>query len=145
LLNIAMAAFIVALPVAGCGAEEQPGGGTLQGFSSMDAAYTAVDDVLAWQADPVGDPIVPMGDGIRLASAQKLCFENVQIDLYADQKAFSESYQILSDTNQGKIHVVRGKNWMVVDFSEMATGQASTRDIERLVKELDGEYVAVGS
>ena len=85
-----------------------------------------------------------MGDGVRLTSAQKLCFENVQIDLYTDQKALQESYQILSDTNQGKVHLVHGKNWMVVDFSQMATGQPSTRNIERLAKELNGEYAIVG-
>ena len=144
-LNIAMAAFLVAVPVTGCDANEQPGGGNLHGFGSMDEAYTAVNDVLACEADPVGDPIVPMGDGIRLALAQKLCFEKVQIDLFADEKAFRETYQILSDSNQGKIHLVHGKNWMVVDFTEMATGQPSTRDIKRLVKELNGEYVIIGS
>ncbi len=86
-----------------------------------------------------------MGDGVRLASAQRLCFENVQIDLFTDQKAFQESYQILSDTHQGKVHLVHGKNWMVVDFIQMATGQPSTRNIERLAKELDGEYATVGT
>jgi hypothetical protein len=111
----------------------------------MDEAYTAVDDALACEANPVGDPIVPMGDGIRLASAQKLCFANVQIDLYADEESFRETYQILSDSNQGRIHLVHGKNWMVVDFTEIATGQPSTRDIERLAKELNGQYVIVGS
>ena len=86
-----------------------------------------------------------MGDGVALTSGQKLCFENVQIDFFADQVTLSESFQILSDSNQGKIHLVHGKNWMVVDFSEMATGQPSTRNIERLVKELHGEYAVVGS
>lgn len=111
----------------------------------MDEAYAAVNDVLGCEADPVGDPIVPMGDGIRLASAQKLCFEKVQVDLFADEKAFRETYQILSDSTQGKIHLVHGKNWMVVDFTEIATGQPSTRDIGHLVEELNGEYVIVGS
>jgi hypothetical protein len=143
-LNIATAVFLVAVPVTGCIVKEQPGGEDLQAFSSMDEAYTAVNDVLACEADPVGDPIVPMGDGIRLASAQKLCFEKVQIDLFADEKAFRETYQILSDSNQGKIHLVHGVNWMVVDFTEMATGQPSTRDIERLAEKLNGEYVTVG-
>jgi hypothetical protein len=110
----------------------------------MDEAYAAVDNVLGCEPDPVGEPIVPMGDGVRLTSAQRLCFENVQIDLYTDQKALQESYQILSDTNQGKVHLVHGKNWMVVDFIQMATGQPSTRNIERLAKELNGEYAIVG-
>jgi hypothetical protein len=34
---------------------------------------------------------------------------------------------------------------MVVDFRKMASGQPSTRDIKRLLKELSGEYVTVGS
>jgi hypothetical protein len=34
---------------------------------------------------------------------------------------------------------------MVVDFSEMATSQPSPRNIERLVRELNGEYAVVGS
>lgn len=89
-LNIATAAFLVAVPVAGCVVKEQPGSENLQGFSSMDEAYTAVDDVLACEADPVGDPIVPMGDGIRLSSAQKLCFEKVQTDLLQMRKHFAK-------------------------------------------------------
>lgn len=145
LLEIAVAAFLAAITLGGCVAQEQPQGENLQGFSSMDDAYTAVDDILDCEPDPVGEPIVPMGDGVRLTSAQKLCFANVQVDLYSGQKALGESYRMLSDSNQGKIHLVYGKNWMVVDFTEMAVGQPSTRDIERLVKELNGEYAIVGS
>ncbi len=145
LLNIAAVTFLVAVPLTGCGAEEQPGGENLQAFSSIDEAYTAVDDILGCESDPVGEPIVPMDDGVMLTSAQKLCFENVQVDLYADQDALRESYQILSDSNQGKVHLVHGKNWMVVDFSEMATGHPSTRNVQRLARELNGEYTVVGT
>ena len=145
LLDIAVATFLVAVPLTGCAAQDEPRGENLQAFSSIDEAYTAVDDILGCASDLVGDPIVPIGDSVQLTSAQKLCFENVQIDLYADQDALRESYQILSDTNQGKVHLVHGKNWMVVDFSEMATGQPSTRNIERLAKELNGEYAVVGT
>ena len=144
-LNIATAAFLVALPLTGCGGQEQPRGENLQGFTSIDEAYTVVDNILGCDSDPVGEPIVPMGDGVKLTSAQKLCFENVQVDLYADQDALRDSYQILSDSNQGKVHLVHGKNWIVVDFSEMATGQPSTRNVQRLAKELNGEYAVVGT
>lgn len=86
-----------------------------------------------------------MGDGVPLTSAQKLCFENVQLDLYPDQNALQESYQLLSDSHQGKIFLVQGINWMVVDFSQMATGQPSTRNIERLANELNGAYAVLCS
>ncbi|MBD1540411.1 hypothetical protein HTS88_18745 [Pseudarthrobacter oxydans] len=141
---IAVATFIAAVPLTGCGAQNQPSGQNLPEFGSIDEAYTAVDKILGCEPDPIGEPTVPMGDGVRLTSAQKLCFENVQIDLYTDQKALQESYQILSDTNQGKVHLVHGKNRMVVDFSQMATGQPPTRSIERLATELNGEYAIVG-
>lgn len=145
LLDIAVATFLVAVPVTGCGAQDQPRDDNPQGFSSIEEAYTAVDDILDCESDPVGEPTVPMGDGVKLTSAQKLCFENVQVDLYADQDALRESYRILSDSNQGKVHLVHGKNWMVVDLSELATGQPSPRNIERVAKELSGEYAVVGS
>lgn len=142
--HVEVAAFLVALPLTGCVAQDQPRGENLQAFSSIDEAYTAVDDILGCESDPVGEPVVPIGRAVQLTSTQKLCSENVQIDLCADQDALQESYQMLSDSNQGKIHLVRGKNWMVMDFSQMATGQPSTWNIERLAKELNGEYAIVG-
>ena len=145
LVEVAVATFLVAIPVTGCASQDQPQGENLRTFSSMDEAYTAVDGILGCESDPAGEPIVPMGDGVPLTTAQKLCFENVQLDLYPDQNALRESYQLLSDTNQGKIHLVYGRNWMVVDFSRMASGQPSTWDTERLAKELNGEYASVGT
>ncbi|MGX9901994.1 hypothetical protein ACW0JT_23205 [Arthrobacter sp. SA17] len=145
LLDIAVPAFLVAAALTGCAAQAQMPGENLQAFSSIDEAYAAIDDILDCEPDPVGQPIVPMGDGVPLTSAQKLCFENVQIDLYTDQTVLQESYRMMSDSNQGKVHLVQGKNWMVVDLSEMATGQPSTRNIERLAKELNGEYAVVGA
>lgn len=145
LQDIALVTLLAAIPLTGCAPQDQPSRGNLGTFSSIEEAYTAVDGILGCEADPSGEPIVPMGDGVPLTSAQKLCFENVQLDLYPDQNALQKSYQLLSDSHQGKIHLVQGTNWMVVDFNEMATGQPSTRSIERLVNELNGEYAVVGS
>ena len=144
LLNIAVAISLVAVPLTGC-AGQQPRGEDPQSFGSIDEAYAAVDDVLGCDSKPSGDPVVPMGDGVRLTSAQRLCSENVQIDLYPDQDAPEKSYQILADSSQGKIPLVRGNNWMVVDLSHMAGGQVSTFDLERLAEKLNGEYAVVGT
>ncbi|MFM9432580.1 hypothetical protein [Arthrobacter sp. MP_2.3] len=144
LQDIALATLLVAIPLTGCAPQDQPPRENLHTFRSIDEGYTAVDRILDCEADPAGEPVVPMGDGVPLTSAQKLCFENVQLDFYPNQDALQESYQLLSDSQQGKIHLVQGVNWMVVDFSQMATGQPSTRNIERLANELNGEYVVVG-
>ncbi|XAS63893.1 hypothetical protein ACOM2C_11370 [Pseudarthrobacter sp. So.54] len=145
LLAVAVATFLVAVPLTGCAPQDQPRGENLRTFSSIDEAYAAVDGILGCESDPAGEPIVPMGDGVPLTSAQKLCFQNVQLDLYPDQNALKESYQLLSDSSQGKIHLVYGKNWMVVDFSRMASGQPPTWNTERLTKDLNGEYASVGT
>jgi hypothetical protein len=140
-----VAAALVVIPLSACAAQEQPENENLAAFGSIDEAYSAVNAVLDCDSDPAGEPTVPMGDGVSLAAAQKLCFENVQIDLYKDQEALREGYQLLTDTNQGPINVVQGNNWIVVDFSEMKTGTPSTRNIARLAKELQGRYAVVGS
>lgn len=137
---VALAA--IALP--GCSGPQQHRN-DLQSFTSIDEAYAAVDNVLGCDSSPVGNPIVPMGDGGKLTTAQRLCFDNVQIDLYPDQKALEASYTTLSDSSQGEIDLVRGGNWMVVDFSRVATGQPSNLNIKDLAGKLDGEYSVVGS
>ncbi|MGF9647088.1 hypothetical protein AAIH32_03890 [Pseudarthrobacter oxydans] len=145
LLEVAVSTLLVAVPLTACAPQDQPRGENLRTFSSIDEAYVAVNEILGCEADPAGEPIVPIGDGVPLTSAQKLCFENVQLDLYSDQKALQESYRLLSDSNQGKIHLVHGMNWMVVDFSRLGSGQPSTWNAERLAKELNGEYASVGT
>lgn len=140
-----VAAALVVIPLSACAAQEHPENENLAAFGSIDEAYSAVNAVLNCDSDPVGEPTVPMGDGVSLAAAQKLCFENVQIDLYRDQDALQKGYQLMSDSVQGRIDLVQGNNWMVVDFSEMRTGTPSTRNIERLAKELQGKYAVVGS
>lgn len=110
----------------------------------MDDAYAAVDEVLQCETDPTGEPIVPADEG-RLTSEQRLCAENVQVDLYADAAALQTAYEIWSNSHQGTVQLVRGANWMVVDVTDVATGEPSTWDIESVADELNGEYSAVGS
>jgi hypothetical protein len=144
LLDIAVAIFLVAVPLTGC-AGQQPRDEDPQSFGSIDEAYAAVDDVLGCDSKPGGDPVGPTGDGVRLTSAQKLCSENVQIDLYSNQDALEKNYQIWADSSQGKIPLVRGNNWIVVDLSQIAGGQVSTFSLERLAEKLNGEYAVAGT
>ncbi|MFC8038869.1 hypothetical protein ACFUOZ_05900 [Paenarthrobacter sp. NPDC057355] len=117
----------------------------LHSFNSIDEAFAAVDDVLECNPQPVGDPVVPMSDGVKLVSAQRLCSEHVQVDLYPDQESVEKSYKILAGSRQGDINIVRGSNWMVVDFSAVASGSPSTKNIERLSTKLRSEYSVVGA
>ena len=127
--------------LAGCGTPEQAETEALPAFTSMDEAYAAVDGVLGCDADPVGEPIVP-ADGSALTSEQKLCSENVQIDLYSDEDALRKALEIWTGSDQGEVQLARGSNWMVVDLTDVATGESTTWDIEGLADELNAEYSA---
>jgi len=145
LADIAIAISLLAVSLTGC-AGQQPASKDLQSFSSMDEAYAAVDEILECDSAAAGNPVVPMSDGGRLTSAQRLCSEYVQIDLYPNQGALEEGYQTWTDSSQGQIPLVRGTNWMVVDLSNIAGGgQSSTMDLQGLADKLKGEYAVVGT
>jgi hypothetical protein len=76
---------------------------------------------------------------------QRLCSENVQIDLYPDEAALAGGFEMWSGAHQGEVQLVRGRNWMVVDVTGVATGQPTTWDIERLAGELHGAYSVAGT
>ena len=130
--------------LAGCGTPGQADTQALPAFTSMDEAYAAVDGVLGCDAEPTGEPITP-ADGAALTSEQKLCSENVQIDLYPDEDALQKALEIWTGSNQGEVHLARGSNWMVVDVTDVATGEPTTWDIEGLAEELNGEYSVAGA
>ncbi|WP_146067450.1 hypothetical protein [Arthrobacter sp. SX1312] len=139
----AAAAVLTVGLLAGCSTPGQAHTDAPPAFTSMDEAYAAVDDVLGCEAEPAGDPIVP-ADGGALTSEQKLCSENVQIDLYPDEDSLRKAFEIWTGSNQGEVHLARGSNWMVVDVTAVATGEPTTWDIEGLAEDLHGEYAVAG-
>ena len=120
-LCAAVATVLTVGSLAGCGTPGQADTEALPAFTSMDEAYAAVDEVLGCDAEPVGEPITP-ADGGALTSAQKLCAENVQIDLYPDEDALQRALEIWTGSDQGEVQLARGSNWMVVDVTDVATG-----------------------
>ncbi|WP_307080653.1 hypothetical protein [Arthrobacter agilis] len=140
----AVMAVSLAVLLGGCGVQDRAEDGELPAFGSMDEAFSAVDAVLGCESDPAGEPIAPM-DGGLLASEQRLCADNVQVDLYPDERSLEKSYGIWSGSQQGEVRLVRGGNWMVVDLTAVATGDPTPWDIEHLADELHGEYVVAGT
>jgi hypothetical protein len=128
----------------GCSNQDQAAGKDLSSFSSMEEAYAAVDEVLDCESSPSGDPVVP-SDGGQLTSEQRLCAENVQVDLYPNENAVQKGYAIWSESEQGEVQIVRGRNWMVVDVTGVAAEEPTAWDIEGLANELNGEYSVAGT
>lgn len=142
-LGSAAGSFLALFLLVGCGAASAQDEGAA--FSSIDDAYTAIDNVLKCDPAPVGEPIVPMGESGKLASEQRLCSEHVQIDLYPDEAALQSSYDIWSESHQGKVHLVRGANWLVVDVTDAVTGGPTPWDIQRVAEKLNGQYTTAGA
>jgi hypothetical protein len=140
----AVATALMMGSLAGCGTPGHVETKSLPAFSSMDEAYAAVDGVLGCDADPVGEPIVP-ADGSALASEQQLCSENLHIDLYPNEEVLQKALEIWTGSDQGEVRIARGSNWMVVDVTEVATGEPTSWDIEGLAEDLEGEYSTTGA
>ena len=143
-LCAAIATILTIGSLAGCGTPGQADTKALPAFASMDEAYAAIDGVLRCDTDPVGEPIVP-ANGSALTSEQKLCSENVQIDLYPDEDSLQRALEIWTGSSQVEVQLARGSNWMVVDVTDVATGEPTTWDIEGLAEQLSGEYLVGGA
>lgn len=141
--GVAAVAVLATGLLAGCSAQAQEDSEDLPAFGSMDEAYAAVDEVLECESDPAGYPIVP-ADGSALTSEQRLCSENVQIDMYLHEDSLQQAFEMWSESHQGEVRLVRGSNWMVVDMTDVVTGEPTTWDIEGLAEKLNGEYTVAG-
>jgi hypothetical protein len=86
---------------------------------------------------------VPL-DGGALASEQELCLPYGQVDFYPDQGTLERGLEIWRGSSQGEVRIVHGGNWMVVDLTEVATGEPAPADLKALADELGAEYAVVG-
>lgn len=140
--GLAIMLLLPAAMITGCSPDQEAE--SLPAFDSIEEAFDAVDAVLRCEGNPVGHPIVPMGDGVPLTTEQRLCAEHVQVGLYPDEESLQQAFELWSDSGQGEIKLVRGRNWLVVDVTDVATGEPSTWDIDGLAEDLGGEYTVAG-
>ena len=129
--------------LSGCSAANPASTDDLRTFTSMDEAFAAVDEQLDCDPDAAGEPVVPHDDG-QLTSDQALCLPHVQLDLYPDHETVERALEVWSDTRQGDVPIAHGSNWMVVDLTEVATGEPSSVDLEGLASATNAEYDVVG-
>ena len=143
-LGRATAVFGTVVLLTECTSQGQPDSEELPAFSSLEEAYAAVDESLGCEFDPAGEPIVPMGDG-QLTFEQQLCAEHVQVDMYPNDDYLQRSLDMIADTNQGELQLVRGENWMVLDTTVIATDVPTNWDLEKLAQDLGGQYIVAGT
>lgn len=128
----ALAAVLTVGLLTGCSAQEPSNNEDLTTFSSsVDEAYAAVDETLECETDPIGKPIIP-ADGGAPTPEQRLCWENVQLDLHPSPDALVKGLELWSNSRQGEVQILRGSNWMVVDRTNAVTGERTTQGIKQV-------------
>jgi hypothetical protein len=113
-------------------------------FSSLDAAYQAVDAVLNC-ADDVGDPPTkfPLGGGPTGEAV--LCTETVEVLWFDSQEAYENVHEMYVGAagNPGSVYLVEGQNWFVADVAEVALGgedRQRNTNMEALAEDLGAKY-----
>lgn len=74
-----------------------------------------------------------------------MCVDAVEILWFDSSDALDRTYDMFYSAagEAGSVYFVRGKNWFVVDYSEVQVGAVVDRrvDMKRLADELGAEYI----
>ncbi|MFJ7749286.1 hypothetical protein ACIQXM_04965 [Arthrobacter sp. NPDC097144] len=129
-----------------CSAEEASADG-LPSVSSLEEARQAVSGQLECQSDPPPPTAAVMGaDGQVPAEAVK-CTQTVEIFYFDSSGARDEAYTVLADAagSAGSVYFAEGKNWFVVDYSEVGIGAADPEpmDLSALSEPLGTRFTEV--
>ena len=125
----AAAAGSLALVIGACSAcaTSEPSTDNLPSYSSLEDARQAVAEHLDCQEDPPA-PTAVMGSNGQIPSESVKCTQTVEIFHFQSPDARDEAYALMANAagSQGSVYFAEGKNWFVVDYSEVGIGDAST-------------------
>ena len=145
----AVTAGSLALLVVACSgcATDEPGTTNLPSYSSLEDARQAVAEHLGCREDPPG-PTSVMGSNGQIPTESVKCTETVEIFYFETQDARDEAYALMSSAagSKGSVYFAEGKNWFVVDYSEVGVGDGTTdpepMDLSALSEPLGTRFTA---
>lgn len=119
----------------------------LPAYSSLEAARQAVSGQLDCREDPPPPSDVMGGNGQIPAESVK-CTQTVEIFHFESPEARDEAYALMADAagSGGSVYFAEGRNWFVVDYSEVAIGGGNPEplDLSVLSDSLGTRYTEVG-
>jgi hypothetical protein len=128
--------------VAACGGTGNANG-SLPAFKSLDATYQAVDDIVGCN-DNASDPPHKSVEGGGPTGESVMCTNGVEVLWFESKEAQDKVYELYASAagSAGSVYFVEGRNWLVVDYSEVAVspGKLDGRNLKDLAEELDAEY-----
>lgn len=133
------------LAVPACSARE-PAVDELPSYDSFDAVREAVTEQLECEDTPPS-PTRVMGDDGQIPAESEKCTPAVEIFYFDSQEARNKAYDTLASAaeSDGSVYFAEGRNWFVVDYSEVAVGGDDLHplDLAALSEVLGARYTEV--
>ena len=117
------AAGLLVLLAAVCSACTAPTTDDLPAYGSLDEAREAVSGQLDCLEDPPESTDVMGSDG-RIPTESVKCTSTVEIFYFDSQDARDATYDLMAGSAEGdgSVYFAEGRNWFVVDYSEVGVG-----------------------
>lgn len=114
----------------GCAAGQAPVD-ELPSYSSLEDARQAVFDHLECREELLGSTVVFGSDGPMSTESVK-CTPTVELFYFDSQEARTDTYAVMADAAEsgGSVYFAEGRNWFVVDYSEVEVGSANPVPID---------------
>ena len=122
--------------VAGCSEDTEE----LPAFDSLEATYQAVDEIVDC-SDDAPEPAVKLPGSGQDTGESLMCTSTVEVLWFDSDEARANVYDLFANAGN-TVYMVEGRNWFVVDASEIMVETVSDRtiDIEQLADALDARY-----
>lgn len=118
----------------------------LPSISSLADARETVSDHLDCLEDPP-PPTTVMGDDGPIPGESVKCTQTAEIFYFPSQESRDDAYNLMAGTAEtgGSVYFAEGKNWFVVDYSEVALGNndPETLDLSVLSDPLGTRFTEV--
>lgn len=131
--RIAVTAGLLTLLVGACSActAERPSADGLPSYNSLEEARQAVSEQLGCQEDPP-PPTAVMGTNGQIPTESVKCTQTVEIFYFESQDARDDAFTVMADAaeSDGSVYFAEGKNWFVVDYSDVGVGTADPEPLD---------------
>lgn len=135
--RVAVTAGLLTLLVGACSACAAESAATndspddLPSVSSLEEARQAVSGQLECLEDPPSSTAV-MGDAGQIPAESVKCTQTVEIFYFDSLDARDDAYALMASAAQpdGSVYFAEGKNWFVVDFSEVGVGTTDPEPLD---------------
>ncbi|MBP3037568.1 hypothetical protein J2M53_15085 [Arthrobacter sp. zg-ZUI100] len=103
----------------------------LPSVSSLEEARQAVSGQLECLDDPPASTAV-MGDAGQIPAESVKCTQTVEIFYFESLDARDEAYGLMASAAQsgGSVYFAEGRNWFVVDYSEVGVGTTDPEPLD---------------